>query len=417
MAPGLQDAPASLEGVFSSQGAGAHQHPLKLLVVIDTLGVGGTERSLLEILRRFEHTQVVVCQLYAGDALLHDYQQAGLRVIPVNVTARLGIAAGVRKLRKVIRQERPDLLHAALFRAGLISRIAGRLEKLPVVDSLVGDPQVQHGSLAVTRLGRAKLATVRLVNRLTAPWVAQFMANSQSIADISAEQLRLNRQRISVIHRCRDPQRFSPFTPPACLLNARQQPLTRPIFLNVGRLREWKGLPELITAFHTVQAQLPTAQLVLAGDGPVRVQLDAQIRQLNLQDHVHLLGEREDIPALLAAADVLVFPTHSEGHSGALIEAMLAQKPIVATDIPANAESVTHGQSALLVPVNNSAALATAMLQLANDPPRAHRLASRARSAAVHRFSPERIAAQHEALYQDVVHSSPRQRGQHQGSP
>ena len=374
---------------------------MKVLYLIDTLEVGGTEQSLLAIARHFRDTEAVICHVYQGSTLRAAYEAAGIPVISLGVEAHYGFVEAIRSVRKLLKTLRPDVLHVNLFRSGVIGRVAGRLEGVPVVDSFVNDSYAET-RIAGLGAGRvAKLRAVQVLDALTARWVRRFTSNSHAVARSNARALGVPSHRITVIHRGRDPRPYAcGAVEPAMLEGGDGSEI---VFLNVGRLLERKGQAELLQAFGAVRAQCPDAHLFIAGEGAYREELEALRGHLGLGDHVHLLGQRSDIPALLAAADVFVFPSHYEGHSGALIEAMFAQRPIVATDIPENRESVEHGLTALLVPPRNPEALAQAMFRMVEQPAEAHGMAKEARRVAMERFDIRQIAEQHEALYRSVV--------------
>lgn len=359
---------------------------------------------MLAIARHFRETEATVCHVYRGNTLRVEYEAAGIRVVSLDIKAQYGISSAVRAVRSVVHDLKPDLVHANLFRAGLTGRLVGRLEGLPVVSSLVSDSYGAARLAGLSRRMRVKLGAVQAVDAITARWVAHFTANSNAVAHSNSRALRLQRSKVTVIHRGRDPRRFEPgAAAPARLINGGGEPLSGPIFLNVSRLLPGKGQLELLQAFALVRDCQPAATLVIAGEGPYRSELERECDELELRDHVQLLGYREDVPALLAAADVFVFPSHFEGHSGALVEAMFAQKPIVATGIPENQESVEHAETALLVRPRHPKGLAEAMIRMLDQPEEAKRLAANARKVALERFDIRRIAERHEALYRSVL--------------
>src|SRR5690606_24120798 len=120
--------------------------------------------------------------------------------------------------------------------------------------------------------------------------------------------------------------------------------------INVARLIPRKGQMELVRAMPEVLRRYPVAQLLFAGEGHSRATLAEAISAARLDAHVHLLGTVAAIPELLALSDIFVFASHFEGLPGALIEAMLAGKPIVAVDTPVHRELVAHGQTGWLIP-------------------------------------------------------------------
>lgn len=171
----------------------------------------------------------------------------------------------------------------------------------------------------------------------------------------------------------------------------------------VGRLHQGKGLKELLAAWQVVTARCPHLRLWLVGEGPLEDELQRGIEEMHLRGKVVLTGSFDDVGDVLRAADVFVFPSHREGMSLALLEAMAAGLPIVATDIPGNRELLEHEQSALLVPVAAPEALAEAVLRLNNNPELACRLGRKAREVVKDRYSLEETVRQHLALFDEIT--------------
>ena len=174
----------------------------------------------------------------------------------------------------------------------------------------------------------------------------------------------------------------------------------------VARLHPQKGQPVLIEALAQLVKQAPEAQLLLAGEGPTRAELEAQVARLGLEQRVRFLGlvSQAELPALLARTDVVVLPSYWEGLPVSLIEALSAGKAIVASRVGGNPELVSQGVNGLLVPPGDAPALAQALLSLAGDPECVRRMgeASRARFAAGG-FAPPAVAAQHLAAYRRAI--------------
>jgi len=174
----------------------------------------------------------------------------------------------------------------------------------------------------------------------------------------------------------------------------------------IARLHPQKGQPVLIEALAQIVLLRPNARLLLAGAGPTRDELEAQVARLGLAPHVTFLGvvSRADLPALLARTDVVVLPSYWEGLPVSLIEALSAGKAIVASRVGGNPELVMDGTNGLLVPPGDAPALAQALLTLSGDPERVRRmgLASRQRFAAGG-FAPAAVAAQHLAAYRRAI--------------
>jgi glycosyltransferase involved in cell wall biosynthesis len=173
-----------------------------------------------------------------------------------------------------------------------------------------------------------------------------------------------------------------------------------------ARLHPQKGQPILLDALARLLPQAPATQLFLAGDGPTRPELEAQVAALSLAAHVTFLGvvSRGQLPALLARTDVVVLPSYWEGLPVSLIEAISAGKAIVASRVGGNPELVSDGVNGLLVPAGDAAALAQALLSLAGDPQRVQHMGEAALAVfAGGGFDPFSVAQQHLAAYQRAM--------------
>jgi glycosyltransferase involved in cell wall biosynthesis len=151
------------------------------------------------------------------------------------------------------------------------------------------------------------------------------------------------------------------------------------LLLSVGRLVYQKGHEYLVEAMPEILKRFPGAKAIICGDGPLRSQLEAQIVRMNLADSVRLLGNRNDMQRFLKGADVFVMPSRWEGLPVALLEAMGAGLPVVATRVEGVEEVVEHAGQGLLVPPEDTPALADALLQLIADSGLRHRMSSAAR--------------------------------------
>jgi glycosyltransferase involved in cell wall biosynthesis len=237
-------------------------------------------------------------------------------------------------------------------------------------------------------------------------WVSGVIANSQAVRQHNATRLRVPFEKVHVIYRGRDPEAWANPDNKAQAHLFRTRYMRDPggsLLVNVARLIPRKGQSELFQAIARLLPSNPSLHLLVAGDGWYRDALESRVRELKLEAHVHLLGMVHDVPALLQAADLFVFPSHYEGHPGALVEAMFAARPIVASDIPVHRECITPGESGLLVPLGDPTALAQAIVWMLDHPEEAREMGRQARAVALERFHIDRIAAQHEELYARVL--------------
>jgi glycosyltransferase involved in cell wall biosynthesis len=170
------------------------------------------------------------------------------------------------------------------------------------------------------------------------------------------------------------------------------------ILLSVGRLRYQKGHSVLLRAFPSVLSRFPHTKMLIAGDGILREELEAEAKALHIADHVKFLGVRRDVPLLMSLADVFIFPSHFEGMPNAVLEAMSHGLPVIATAVQGVDEVVRDGQNGLLVPPDDPAALSEAILRLLHDPAERRRLGSAARETIERNYTAERMCRQYEEL-------------------
>lgn len=365
---------------------------MKVLYVVDGLGGGGTERSIGEMLPQLTGRgvdPVVVClerRRGAHEAL----EAAGIRV---EVLPAGGWVRQVAALRRRIAQHRPALVHTTLLRADLAGRLAGAATGVPVLTSLVSTPYAAV-RLHDPAVRPARLLQARLADAVTARWLCNhFHAVSQTAKDAAVSALGLSAERITLVPRGRDPRRLGRPSPErrARARAALGLPPDAELAIAVGRHEFAKGLPDLIAAAVRLAPQRPRFVLAVAGrEGSLTAELLSRIAVAGLGERVRLLGHRDDVPELLAAADLLAFPSLYEGMPGAVIEAMALGLPVVASDIPPVREVVEPRVSALLTPVSDPDAMATAIGFLLDDPARASAFGRRGREIFHERFTLDR---------------------------
>lgn len=184
------------------------------------------------------------------------------------------------------------------------------------------------------------------------------------------------------------------------------------LVLSTGRLAEQKGLEYLIRAAVLVRRDLPAAKIAIAGDGPLAHRLSRLVSDLSLEDTVTLLGFRSDIGDLLAASDLVVLPSLWEGLSISLLEAMAAGKPVVTTTLGSNREVTNDGETAVLVPPKDPAALAEAIRALASDDARREALGRRGREVQREHYALARMIDAYMSEYERLMRrKSPRAAG------
>ena len=171
-----------------------------------------------------------------------------------------------------------------------------------------------------------------------------------------------------------------------------------PILLSVGRLRYQKAHSILLKAFPSVLARYPHTRMLIAGDGVLRAELEAEAVSLGIAHRVMFLGVRHDVPALLSLANLFVFPSRFEGMPNAVLEAMSQGLPVIATSVQGVDEIIRNGQNGLLVPLEDPQALSDAILRLLGDPVEGGRLGDAARRTIEKGYTIDIMCRQYEAL-------------------
>lgn len=380
----------------SQSGKGFNHRMQKVLFVIDTLQTGGAEQSLFANAIRFKNMQPVVCHLYAGDLLKQQFTDHGITVHSIGLKKKYGFVQAYKQLKAIVEKEQPDIIVAYLTRSELVARMVGRATRIPVIGTFVAELYSDTYNTALSFKAKMAVSFFKWANKTTARFCKGFVSNSAAIKFTNAKALNIDPDKIEVINRGRDSELFRFYVPPVFP----GKPLR---FLNVGRLVPVKGQRDLILAFNEFLPSCPHAVLHIAGDGPARESLSALINELGLQNSVTLLGSRNDVPQLINEYDCFVFPSHSEGFSGAIIEAMFAGLPVLASDIAVNKEVITHLQTGYFFETGSVQSIKQALLWYKDNIEVANTLAANANEHARQNFELSTIAGKLETYLLNMI--------------
>jgi len=346
---------------------------------------------LMTALREAGHEVVGVA---ADGAHLAPVREAGFRVETAPIRRSYDLIAhwrAYRALRALFERERFDLIHVHTPVAGLIGRFAAWRAGVPLV------AYTAHGFYFHDRMA----APLRLFHILL-EWLGGRVTDillTQAAEDAeTARRWRLCRGGVvAAIGNGVDPARFAPAEPAARrrIRSTLDTPEGAVVIVVIGRLVAEKGYPELFQAVAGLDAYLWVVGERLDSDHAPSI--DAALADLENDperaERVRLLGYRDDVPALLAAADLFVLPSHREGMPRSIIEAMMSGLPVVATDIRGAREEVVDGATGLLVPVGDVDALAAALGRLAADPDLRHQMGAAGQARAHERYDEKKVIA------------------------
>ncbi len=360
-----------------------------ILHIIDALNYGGAQQ-LLFFLAKYtpkSNYNVIICVLQDDEQIKDLFEQENVKVISlkkkrysiINFFYFLRYVSSVlKRLGHICRQEDVHVIQCHLSDAEFLGILAGRLYKVDRIITTVHSSELLPQRNSFSPRNWIRIIATRVLYRWTRAIIAvsnETASNVQKVFKVPPEKIYIIPNRIDVNAYQR--QKNFPLDKISPALSAEHR-----ILCLVGRLMPPKGHTYLLQAVKILCTEYPELRLLLVGDGELRRQLEDLCLELGIQDNVLFLGSRADIADILSITEIFVLSSLWEGISLALIEAMAAGKPIVATDIPANQELLTHMQNGLLVPKQDPQALAEAIKSLLDDSVLAGKLGSKALQAA-----------------------------------
>jgi len=363
--------------------------PRKLLVATDEMEVGGSQRQITYLLSGIDRTQWQPELVFFRNPsfLVEELRAQGIVVHHVPKRGRLDLRF-LLTYAALLRRNRYDLVHAFSLTAELWTLMASRAARVqtPLVASVRG-------------LYLDQSSLFWLLKRFVLSRSVAVIANARAGAAAAARRAGLPPERFSVIPNGMRPlQRQTPGHAEA-LRREIGAPQGRIFGLFVGRLVKEKNLPCLLAALAAIP-QSSRPWIALAGNGPLRAELEAMRDASGLGADIRFLGERSDTAALMQAAGFLVLPSSFEGLSNVLMEAMSVGCPVIASDVGGNPELVSDGETGLVFPGGDASALAGQLQRMCAEPALRERLAERAERHVREHYSIEGLVAATCATYE-----------------
>lgn len=377
---------------------------IKVLYIIDTLAIGGAEKSLVDIAILNSNVESIFITVYKGDGLVSLLKQNNIEVHQLNNSFRYEFDTVVTQLLPLLDNIKPDIIHSTLFRSDIISRKLKKHSNIPLISSFVNNTYLKERYNTLTLTGKLKLFGCQLLDRWSAKKVDLFISNSATIMKTNSRALGINKNKVKVIYRGRSSEKFS------CISDIDVQALKTKlnikndvkILLNVSRLLDRKGQMDLLNSFVEVIKEHPNTILLFAGEGAYRNILETAIEKLGLKYKVLLLGNVDNVPVLLKMADIFVFPSHYEGLPGALLEAMFAKKIIICSDIGENKECVSETES-VFFKTHNINEMAIKISMVLDNIDAYEPMAINAKKAAIKKFELVNVISQYNEAYRNLL--------------
>ena len=369
----------------------------RVLHVITSLHRGGAQRHLHILMAGQRAAGWSVDLAYLKDPyLVNQFRSVAGRVIDLRAQATVSPLV-IPRLIRLIRAGHYDVIHTHLLKADAYGAVAARLAGgAALISSKHNDEAVLRRPLVGLIHGWLARLTDRVI--VLSDHVGRYMRDR---GHVPSGRLR------RVYYGITPDAGAAPAAARAAVRAEFGVPAAAPLLLTVGRLDPQKGHLDLLAALRQVVAALPTVQLIVAG-APQQASADyeqalrAAAAAPELAARVHWAGHRNDVPALLAACDIVVQPSHWEGFGLVLVEAMAAQRPVVATAVSAIPEVVRDGKTGLLVPPHDPHALARVLLRLCSDPERRARLGTAGAARVQAHFTAERMVRETLAVYAEA---------------
>ena len=369
----------------------ASQNNTRILFVIATLDRAGAEGQLVSLClglpeRGFEPA---VCCLTRGGELARELEAADIPVWVLGKSGKLDFSA-IGRLRRRIREFQPEIVHTWLFTSNAFGRVAAWLSGVPILVASERAADIW------------KTWVHRSIDRLLGRVTARVIVNADAVRRFCTEKIRLPPDRVVVIRNGIDLAAFdrAASREPSPPLPSAKEGLR---IGTVGRLARQKGIPYLLEAFRRLLASAPGSRLCIVGDGEDRGELESLVERLGIRASVDFLGHRADVPAILPRLDVLVLSSLWEGLPNAVIEAMAASRPVVATAVDGTLELVEDGVTGWLVPPRSPEALAGKIEELLNDPDMRERMGREGRQRIERDYGLDRMLDETAALYDQLI--------------
>jgi glycosyltransferase involved in cell wall biosynthesis len=375
--------------------------PLRVMFVITRMPVGGAETLLVELIHRLDRTRFLpeLCCLKdlgpLGETLAREVPvHHGLltRKTDVSILWRLAALMRRRRIDAVVTVGAGDKM--------FWGRIAARLAGLPVIASAL------HSTGWPDR--------VQFANRLLAPITDAFIAVAEPHGRYLVAREGCTAAKIRVIPNGVDAERFRPGLPNESLREELGLPAGAPVAGIVAALRPEKNHTLFLRAAARVLRVVPRARFLIVGDGPERTALEALAKALSISAAISFLGTRGDVPEVLSLIDVLVLSSHIEANPVSILEAMAAEKPVVATRVGSVDQAIQEGRTGYLVMPGNDEELSARMIELLRDRAKAAAFGRAGRQHVLEHASIARMVAGYEELLEGIYR---RKAGKIKGNP
>ncbi|MCD4780910.1 MAG: glycosyltransferase [Candidatus Omnitrophica bacterium] len=365
---------------------------INIIHLIPALNIGGAEKVVLNLCRHFDPARFKLTLVYwqGNDDLLPEFKKSPVQIIKLQLKTVISLNS-VLKIRRLIKTTQADIIHTHFIDADLLGFLSSRFLRTAMIVDIHSYPFPDK-------------TTHCLRYYLMSFGIKKFLCVSNTVKAVIQQKTKIPDKKIKVVYN-------------GITLDSRYDPRSRKergrikqslnipeghiIVGNISRLILDKGQEYLIRAMPDIIQSHKNVIALIIGDGELRDQLKQLASDLNIESHIIFTGTRTDIPELLSIMDVFVFPTFREAMGITVLEAMAAEKPIIATDDAAIPELIRHRKEGLLIHPGNEQLITQAVQALLDDKESARQYAKNARQR-VSQFSLDQMMINTAHLYEDV---------------
>jgi glycosyltransferase involved in cell wall biosynthesis len=370
--------------------------PVVLAELAGSSAYGGGERYLQLLFERLDHTRyrpILICP--EPGSFVGRMKGRGVETHLVHL-APLFNPFALWRLTRLLARERVTILQTHGARANFYGRIAGRLAGVPVTISTV------HNSLKDYEVSPPTRWFYATALRLTLSLVDRIICVSDSIRRDLIDECPAAAVKAQAVHNGVDPAIF-PAQPDRQKVRRELGVTQGPVLVTIARLTEAKGHRYLLSALPDLLRTWPQLCCLFVGEGELCESLQRMAVDLGVEQACRFMGVREDIADILAAADMFVLPSLSEGFPFVLLEALAMGLPVVSSRVNGVPELIEDRKTGLLVPARDSRALAAAIREMLNDPAAALRMGAVGRAMVQERFTADRMVANTTAIFDAAI--------------
>ncbi len=384
----------------------SNSRPTKILYLVTLAERGGAQRYVRDLARALDPAQFSVAVAAGGSGSLKDFCQAqGISFTALTYLRReispWQDCRAIGEIARLLKELAPDILHLNSSKAGVLGALAARRARgIKVV-------YTAHGFVFGEPRGAMQRWLYRLAERSTAARKDLIICVSEADRQLALQTRLAPPEKLVTIHNGIDADAitfFSQDQAQTAIKKLCQLPTANcQLIGTIANLYPTKGLADVITALPEVLRRFPGVQLVVIGEGPERPALERQIQALGVATSCHLAGEVADAARLLPGFDVYLSSSLKEGFPYALLEAMAAKRPIAATAVGGVPEMIRANEEGLLVSPGQPVKLASAVIQLLEDPSLARTLGAAAFRRVRQEFTLQRMVEQTATAYQKIL--------------